>query len=162
MSVCPSTQIDLSLSLTQLGGDSMSAMHLSNLLSSHFHLEIPALTILKEPLANILLIVSNALSHNSNPFTTSQAVSAAVDWDEEIDISFLENMSTDSNAVLPKSTSSSDHAVVLLTGATGFLGRFLLWELLNNSNVEKVYCLVRNSSSGMSCMISCTCIHYLF
>lgn len=35
---------------------------------------------------------------------------------------------------------------VLLTGVTGFLGAHLLYELLKDNNVEKVYCIIRNKN----------------
>lgn len=36
---------------------------------------------------------------------------------------------------------------VLLTGATGFLGSFMLSELLQDSNIDVVYCLVRSTTN---------------
>lgn len=36
---------------------------------------------------------------------------------------------------------------ILLTGATGFLGIHILFELLKNNNVKKIYCLVRNKEN---------------
>ncbi len=36
---------------------------------------------------------------------------------------------------------------VLLTGATGFLGMHILYELLNNESIKKIYCIVRNKGN---------------
>lgn len=157
------TTINLLLSLTQLGGDSMSAMRLSNLINSHFSVEISAQAIIKLPLVEILQIICKALvgkqSHDVNHFTTSYEVSS-VDWDKETSISFLEDIVLNKDSVPETITENDSDVVVLLTGATGFLGRFLLWELLCNKNVKKIYCLVR-SLSGMHIHVYDICYRYL-
>jgi amino acid adenylation domain-containing protein/thioester reductase-like protein len=50
---------------------------------------------------------------------------------------------------IPYKTPESEPNHILLTGATGFLGTFLLWELLQQTNA-KIYCLVRanNAEAG--------------
>jgi hypothetical protein len=51
------------------------------------------------------------------------------------------------NGMLPESTSSFCHEVVLLTGSTGAVGSFLLDTLLKNASVSLVYCLNRSEDS---------------
>ena len=42
-------------------------------------------------------------------------------------------------------TKKDQYENILLTGSTGFLGGFLLWEILQNFHIKKVYCLVRGN-----------------
>lgn len=49
-------------------------------------------------------------------------------------------------AGLKRNTGAPSLAVVVLTGATGSLGAYLLAELLANPEVKKVYCLARGRS----------------
>ena len=70
------------------------------------------------------------------------------DWEAEADLSFLEEEATTatppfSASELPKGT------IFLLTGATGFLGRFVLWELVSHECCGLVYCLSRRNKSKL-------------
>ena len=134
---------NISLSLTQMGGDSLSAMRLSNLIKKHLLLDISAVDILKESLSNILqsLIISLTGQASYNHITPSPQSSLNIDWDKEIDTSFLSSIESSS-----PDGDGSDNRTVLLTGATGFLGRFILWELLDCDKIVKVYCLARSLS----------------
>lgn len=141
----PSLPLDMSLSLTQMGGDSLSAMHLSNLLKQQLSVELSAHVILKQPLCNIFQHIVSALSgevddiilHNQIDHVTH----SHVNWEEEIDISFLRGVASPDDTT---TVESERERVVLLTGGTGFLGRFILWELLNSKRVSLVYCLGRS------------------
>lgn len=75
-----------------------------------------------------------------------------------MDVSFLDQL-------VPSQMSDSNDGggmVVLLTGATGFLGRFLLWELLHNDQCTMVYCISRDWNGvctyGYMC-IKHSCVH---
>lgn len=59
----------------------------------------------------------------------------ALQSDSILDSSILPLAKDNKNIYQPKS--------VLLTGANGFLGAYILNELLKNSSVEKIYCLIR-------------------
>ena len=141
----PSLPLDMSLSLTQMGGDSLSAMHLSNLLKQQLSVELSAHVILKQPLRSIFQHIVSALSgevddiilHNQIDHVTH----SRVNWEEEIDISFLRGVASPDDTT---TVESERERVVLLTGGTGFLGRFILWKLLNSKRVSLVYCLGRS------------------
>ncbi len=141
---------NISLSLTQMGGDSLSAMRLSNLIKKHLSLDIPAVNILKEPLSvllqSLMVSLTGQATSYKNGVTKSSQPAAAIDWDNETDLSFLYNL-------LPSSCddvgNDNNGVIVLLTGATGFLGRFILWELLCCDKIVKVYCLARSSTGKL-------------
>jgi len=48
---------------------------------------------------------------------------------------------------IKNNTSKFNLKQVLLTGATGFLGIHILFELLNNKTVKKIYCLIRSKEN---------------
>lgn len=37
---------------------------------------------------------------------------------------------------------------ILITGGTGYLGKCLVWKLLNDSNINVIYILVRTKKDG--------------
>ena len=73
-------------------------------------------------------------------YSRSRIPSESIDmnWEDEVDVSFLKD-------VPPTEVRESDGEgeIVLLTGASGFLGRFILWELLHNESCRTVYCICR-------------------
>ncbi len=143
----PSSPTDLTLSITQMGGDSLTAMRLSNLIKKYLFQEVPAVMILKEPL-NVVLehLVATLLSETDRSLSGNVINFAEVNWDEEADLSFIRNM-----PFVCDYTPESLHGkkvVVLLTGATGFLGQYLLWEILMSDRVTKVICLTRRLSGN--------------
>lgn len=124
----------LNISFTQLGGDSIAAMRLVSLIEEHFNRHVSVQAIMAEPLQHILqLVVNKPLSCNE--------LSSSINWNEEILLDFItQENQNDSSSVL-----HSEKINVFVTGATGFLGRFILLELLRNPKCHVVYCLVRNT-----------------
>lgn len=125
----------------QLGGDSLSAMHLSSLLREHLNLEVPVEDILNKPLGTIL---SDLLDMTLEAHVGGDHMTECCDWESEASVDSLlvdimENSQCCLDCDLPERASS-----VLLTGSTGFLGRFILWELLLNPQISKVFCLIQN------------------
>ena len=82
---------------------------------------------------------------------TVTALAGTFDWEMEVDISFLKEEAVTvkpfNMSQLPKGTA------FLLTGATGFLGRFVLWELVNHECCGLVYCLARRNQSEPSVLL---------
>ena len=132
----------LDKSFSELGGDSLSAMLLSSLLGEHLHLDVPAEVILKTPLKSI--ISANAIENahfGSNADAGSRDLTLP-DWSEEASLKgFLEEVEDN-----PPFSRTERASCVLLTGSTGFLGRFILSELLLDPNVRKVFCLVQEKN----------------
>ena len=125
----------LSVSFTQLGGDSISAMRLANLFDEHFNKLVSVQAIMTEPLHNILQLVLI-----KNPGVEVQT-SYSIDWKKEIILDFSVTHSHKHSSVPVLSECNT----VLLTGATGFLGQFILLELLTNPKCNLIYCLVRST-----------------
>ena len=137
--------LDYNKSFSQLGGDSLSATHLSSLLREHLSLELPVDVILKTPLAELVTSIPSA----KGPST------ASIDWVKEASI---DSLGLDDHPQRPLSDVPEVSSSVLLTGCTGFLGRFILWELLLDSRITQVFCLTKEkngSSTGDS-----ICPHY--
>ena len=157
-----SSTVTLSLTLTQLGGDSLSAMSLSNLLQEEVGVSVPAVHILKSSLFVLFQSVVTqlcpgeelTLEDPSLPRQTSCTSSIGgdgrIDWDKETDIHFL-RVSSSVNKV-GGGVEERDNAIVLLTGSTGFLGRFILLELLDSVKCDHVYAICRGKKG---------CIQYL-
>ena len=130
--------------ITQLGGDSLTAMRLSGLLKEHMSIDVSAQAILTYSLRQLLEIVSP--QHKSSEYQHERRGqgSGSIDWDAESSLEFLQKYS-DRKGRNPLRNESE--MTVLLTGATGFLGRFVLLSLLQSTTVEKVYCTVKSESS---------------
>ena len=118
-------------------------MHLSALIREHLHTEVSAEVILKQPLGKVLEMTGG-------PEFEPPCVTMATGMDREIgsleeDIRWESEISLDDLGL--SASAASFHrrkdVTVFLTGATGFLGRFLLLELLQNKQCSKVYCLVK-------------------
>ena len=125
----------LNLSFTQLGGDSIAAMRLASLIEEHFNRQIAVQAIMAEPLQNIF----QRVVHKPLSFIDSRST---INWNKEclLDCITKEEIQDDQSSLV-----YSDKINVFMTGATGFLGRFILLELLRNTKCNKIYCLVRNT-----------------
>ncbi len=86
--------------------------------------------ILKTPLAELMSNISNG----EGPSVVS------IDWTKEASINSL---GLDGYQHRPLSDVPEVSSSVLLTGCTGFLGRFILWELLLDSRITQVFCLAK-------------------
>lgn len=125
-----------SATLTELGGDSLTAMRLSGLLKEHFSAEISAQVILTHSLQQLLQLVFPQSESSVEPLQKREIFN----FYEETSITFLQQYSKRKKE---KFLINQHQPTVLLTGATGFLGRFILLELLQSENVNKVYCIVK-------------------
>lgn len=160
---------------SQLGGDSLAAMRLSALVKEHLHAELSVEAVLKQPLGKILEIIGeqqvNYLvgeTHVSQQHSAEAgakgtirhhqpAAEQVVKWEEEIS---LEGVGLDQCQHESSNSAKKSNAmemVVFLTGVTGFLGRFILVELLQQCS--KVYCLVKCKQGGFSLRAFFTAIY---
>ncbi len=124
-------------SFFELGGNSLLATHLLFQIGEKFQLKLPLLTLLQTPtiaeLAQVIRVFqdSNSLSDLRNTITTDLKADCLLDPTITPETPFID--------------SRTKPQKILLTGASGFLGAFLLHELLEQSQA-RIYCLVRASN----------------
>ena len=114
-------------------------MRLASLFDEHFNKMVSVQAIMTEPLQNILQLVVI-----KTPGVEVQT-SCSIDWKKEIMTLDFSGSDTGKNYAVPVLSESNS---VLLTGATGFLGQFILLELLSNPKCLHIYCLVRGTAKG--------------
>jgi fatty acid CoA ligase FadD9 len=137
---------------TDLGGDSLSALTFGNLLREIFDVDVPVGVIVSP--ANDLQAIANYIEGERQG--TKRPTFAAVHGRDAVEVhaadltldKFLDEATLAAAADLPKV--GSEVRTVLLTGATGFLGRYLALEWLERMDLVdgKVIALVRAKSDG--------------
>lgn len=134
--------------LFELGGDSLTATKLLSETGKVLGVNIPLHKLFADPtLAGMAQICRAALADNpasgaakaDEPFARSDEVIACLKTDAVLDPAIQPEAS------LPPNVQSPRH--VLLTGATGFLGAYVLRELLQTTAAD-IHCLVRPGKRG--------------
>jgi thioester reductase-like protein len=127
--------------LFDLGMDSLMAVELVNLLRSQLQVELPIMEFMQASnIATLATVLLKQLTPNDSTLDIKENVlnlNAEAVLDPSIYPETVNGLTTGT-------------ALILLTGATGFLGAFLLNELLTQTEAN-IYCLVRASTaeSGM-------------
>jgi len=124
--------ISMSDSFFELGGSSLTAAELSILINQQFNIVIPTQVLFDFP---YIPIHAKYIDSQGKTFTY-QAKSSIQEGIEQ------DAMLPGSITPVGKSGNLKSPGHILLTGAGGFLGIYLLKELLENTNA-KIYCLVR-------------------
>jgi fatty acid CoA ligase FadD9 len=133
---------------TDLGGDSLSALTFGNLLHEIFDLDVPV-GIIVSPASDLQSIAAYIeVARTSSP---KRPTFAAVHGRDAIevharDLKLDKFIDADTLAATPTlAAPSAEVRTVLLTGATGFLGRYLALDWLERMNLVdgKLICLVR-------------------
>src|SRR5208283_4658785 len=99
--------------------------------------EVPLVRLFTSPSVADLAAVIDGLGAGTDPATMSEA---EIDWEAEVELDEAIRVTPE---LQPPTESPSR---VLLTGATGFLGAYLLRELIEQTRAD-VYCLVRARSA---------------
>ena len=133
---------------TDLGGDSLSALTFANLLNEIFEIEVPVGVIVSP--ANDLQAIAGYIeaerSSGSKRPTFASVHGAGATEAHASDLTLDRFIDAATLAAAPHLPGpSSEIRTVLLTGATGFLGRYLALEWLERMSLVggKVICLVR-------------------
>ncbi|WP_440557359.1 carboxylic acid reductase [Streptomyces sp. SCPE 10] len=137
---------------TDLGGDSLSAVSFSKLLSDTFDVEVPV-PVLIGPASDLRAIsrhIEQALRAETNrpTFSTVHGAGSTVVHAADLTLDkFIDAQALAAAKKLPRPTGTV--RTVLLTGANGYLGRFLCLEWLERlaETGGKLVCLVRGSST---------------
>jgi thioester reductase-like protein len=123
--------------LFDMGMDSLMAVELVNLLRSQLQVELPVMEFMQA--SNITMLAALLLKQLTPDVSTFDFTVKALNLNDEAVLD--ESIYPDTANTLPTETTS-----ILLTGATGFLGAFLLNELLEQTEAN-IYCLVRASDA---------------
>jgi fatty acid CoA ligase FadD9 len=131
--VLGTVEIDADAPFTELGGDSLSALTFSNLLHEILGIEVPVSAIINpaSDLRRLAAFIESARSPGVTPLSpetvhgkgATRLRASDLTLDKFIDATTLAGAPT-----LPPA--ASEPATILLTGANGWLGRFLTLELL--------------------------------
>ncbi len=138
-------RIEVDRPLTSFGLDSLMAVELNVRLRRELGVEIPTMAFLRgETLANLALDIASTFEPSASPAEDQAGRPSPApgrDWDREIrlDPSIVPRPDTDGVAVQPR--------IALLTGATGFLGAFLLRDLIETTDLT-LACIVRARSNS--------------
>ena len=119
-------EINREANFFESGGNSLLLVKLQTLIKQEFH-DAPRLTtLMRTPILGPMASLLDDMNQ--------------VDWDAEI---ALPSDQITSASITP-SKQETDELVILLTGGTGSLGRRVLKNLVANTRIRKIICLVRN------------------
>ncbi|MEN4474259.1 carboxylic acid reductase [Mycolicibacterium cosmeticum] len=137
---------------TDLGGDSLSALTFGNLLQEIFGVEVPV-SVIVSPTSDLAAIAAHIETQRAGG--TGRPTFASVHGRHAAEVSaseltldkFIDAATLAAAPSLPKV--NGEVRTVLLTGATGFLGRYLALEWLERMDLVdgKLICLVRARSN---------------
>lgn len=120
-----------------VGGNSMLLVELQTMIYDTFEISMPLVRLFESStLSSMALIIENG----ANTIDME-----SIDWEHETDTFDLLQIPESSGAVMavpPK--------IVVLTGATGFVGQGLLRHLLEDENIGKIYCIAVREYENLS------------
>ncbi|HEY4181389.1 MAG TPA: thioester reductase domain-containing protein [Kofleriaceae bacterium] len=133
------SEISDDATFARLGGDSFSALRLAALIEEHCGVAVPVGSLL-DANATIGRLVARVEGPRTSGVTFSDTHGAS-GWAHAKELTVATFLPADLIAAAASLPAAGDANVVLLTGANGFLGHFLLLELLARS--REVICIVR-------------------
>jgi thioester reductase-like protein len=133
------TKVDTQQSLHDLGLDSLMAVELTSMLRAELQVELPIRALIEDPSIDSIatLLINQLMPESANAQAKADVAANVLDLNAE---AVLDPAISPDNAHIK---AVDEPTSILLTGATGFLGAFLLQELLDQTTAD-VYCLVRS------------------
>lgn len=130
-------QVTIHDNFFELGGNSLLSTQLISRIRDSFQVELPLRQLFESPTV-VKLAQAIEVARQAEPSTTVSANTVTVpDADTVLDATIS------AEAVFEQVTEPTN---IFLTGGTGFLGAFLLYELLEQSQAD-IYCLVRSANA---------------
>ncbi|MFQ6392739.1 carboxylic acid reductase [Nocardia sp. KC 131] len=150
---CATTDLRPDAHFTELGGDSLSALSFSNLLQDIFEVEVPVGVVISpanglRDLADYVERERNSNVHRPTPISVHGLDGSQVNAGDLTLDKFIDARTSSAAERLPAPDGVT--GTVLLTGANGYLGRFLCLEWLERLDKSggTLICVVRGSDAG--------------
>ncbi|KAI7884620.1 acetyl-CoA synthetase-like protein [Lichtheimia hyalospora FSU 10163] len=135
------------LSLFDLGLNSLLVVHLRNIITKELTIPIPSNFIYENPSIRAIVHGLRKQEQASTSYTSNSSMESSYKETQALLERYLARAKRDFQACVAIQHQHHDH-VVLLTGATGSLGSFMLCDLIQSSRVSKIYCTVRAQSKA--------------
>ncbi|PZO17593.1 MAG: short-chain dehydrogenase [Leptolyngbya foveolarum] len=127
------SEVEAGRSLYEMGLDSLMAVELSTTIKADLKTDIPMRALIDEPsINNLIAIITEQIVPSQSKKNTIGTTALDLQKEAVLDESIYPK---DNKAISPPNN-------LFLTGATGFLGAFLLQELLDRTQAD-IFCLVR-------------------
>lgn len=151
----PAADVSPEARFIDLGGDSLSALTFSTLLADIYGIEVPVGVVI-DPTGDLLTIAGHIERHRAPgtarpTYASVHGTGATEVHAEELTLNrFIDDDILKSAMLLSQPT--AEVRTVLLTGATGFLGRFLAMEWLEGlaESPGKLICLTRGADAAQA------------
>ncbi|KAM9972762.1 hypothetical protein ACTFIR_012131 [Dictyostelium discoideum] len=142
------SKINKSLRLIDYGADSLIIAQLKNWIDKEIGINLITIQQLQNNTINISIkMILNSLMKNNQIINDNNKnlPSNRIDyWKNEMKLD--ESIKPISNEI--RSRNNNSGKIILLTGTTGFLGGFLLFNMVRLDSCELIYCLIRNKSKS--------------
>nr|AKL78827.1 GLNRPS8 [Glarea lozoyensis] len=112
------------------GGNSMILMALQSSIKQHFSVSLPLVKLFEE---STLRRMASCIESGS----VQQQASLDINWKQEIEL----DANTLTAPAYREKAQPHEPRVVLLTGSTGFLGKAMLRQLVEQESIQKIYCI---------------------
>ncbi|TGJ82343.1 hypothetical protein E0Z10_g6410 [Xylaria hypoxylon] len=143
-----------------VGGSSILMIKLKSLLQAHFGVTVPMPDLFRSStLSTMSTLISSSVNtkldgadtQTTKAFLRAGGAQQVMDWDLEI-ASMIDGLPQSRSNLLISHKGPADDTkglMIVLTGATGFIGKHLLWHLVQHPRVAQVHCIaIRPNNDG--------------